>query len=430
MEPHMEFFDTLGAYVGRRWKACNYDEHAFPTIAKEALDKFPPHANVTLWDVVRWATTAEILPHQVDIEAQFGDPPLTVYEGRGFRIEVLFWITGVPEIHEHGFCGAFHVMQGSSIHTLWNFAPERRIEARLLAGKIELTEAEILLCGDTRVIHAGKRMYHATFHLDRPSISVVVRTLSDIDELPQYGLMRPSLARTPFSPVRSLQRQVQVLQMLVRSGNRSLFMEIARHLMATRDLLSIFEILLRMYRLVEDEAERQELLTLARARDSAFVDTLEAVLSQDEVTQKLRSIHRTLTEPELRFFVALLLNVPDGSAIQQLIRDRYPAREPVTAIVDWLRQICAMRALGLRFQVSWIDLVEEMLRASSTEEACSRFMARQAERGTNHSRQDVELLAAEIRRSWLLRPLFQRAPLLSSKGAVPALQARRVASPL
>src|SRR5262245_22949616 len=138
----MEFFERMGRWVAKRWKACNYDERRFPAIATDALGEFPPHQSASLWDVVRWATTADELPFQDDIEARFGNPPLTVYDGRGFRIEVLFWIHGVPGIHQHSFSGAFHVMKGSSIHTLWDFEPTERIETRLLLGKVSLREVE------------------------------------------------------------------------------------------------------------------------------------------------------------------------------------------------------------------------------------------------------------------------------------------------
>ena len=51
----------------------------------------------------------------------------------------------------------------------------------------------------TRKIGAGSKFIHALFHLDRPSISVVVRTRSEPDHPHQHtrGFQEPGVARKP-----------------------------------------------------------------------------------------------------------------------------------------------------------------------------------------------------------------------------------------
>jgi hypothetical protein len=44
-----------------------------------------------------------------------------VYAGRRFYVEVVFWAEGTTAIHQHSFSGAFQVLVGSSIHTLYGF---------------------------------------------------------------------------------------------------------------------------------------------------------------------------------------------------------------------------------------------------------------------------------------------------------------------
>ncbi len=149
---------------------------------------------MTFWDVAKWGLTAERLPPQVDLSAKFGQPPLTVYSGRDFRIEVLFWVQGVPAIHQHSFSGAFHVMHGSSLQSLWDFEPTEQVAMRLAFGRVSLKKAELLRKGDSRPIIAGNRLIHSTFHLDRPSLTVVVRTVGETDQLPQYSYLPPTIA--------------------------------------------------------------------------------------------------------------------------------------------------------------------------------------------------------------------------------------------
>ena len=134
--------------------------------AMRGLSELPPAQNVSFWDTVQWGLTSEPLLFQWDIAAEFGQPPLTVFWGQQFRIEVLFWVRGLPGVHEHAFSGAFHVLHGSSIHTHWQFEPEERINTKLLLGKTLLKKAEILNQGDSRPIISGSELIHTTFHRD------------------------------------------------------------------------------------------------------------------------------------------------------------------------------------------------------------------------------------------------------------------------
>ena len=121
----MEFFHRLGTLTGRFWHERGYRLADFPAAAMRALTELPPNQHVTLSDAVRWALLEDPLPRQHDMAGAFGQPPLTVYHwGRDFRIELLFWVTGVPVIHQHAFSGAFHVLHGSSLHTEWAFEDE------------------------------------------------------------------------------------------------------------------------------------------------------------------------------------------------------------------------------------------------------------------------------------------------------------------
>src|SRR6266481_8249931 len=278
----MEFFQKLGSLVTRRWKERNYKEEDFPEVASRGLSELPPDQHVTFWDVVKWALTCERLPGQADLSAKFGQPPLTVYGGRDFRIEVLFWVQGVPAIHQHSFSGAFHVMHGSSLQSLWEFRPTEQVTMRLALGQVSLKKAELLRKGDSRPIIAGKRLIHSTFHLDRPSLTVVVRTLGEIDQLPQYSYLPPTIAHAQDHDVPSVRRRTQLLRMLLISGKRAEYQEIARHILGTEDAYSVFQFLLSTFALIENDDDRQCLLLAARWKHPKLIEALHPALLQDE----------------------------------------------------------------------------------------------------------------------------------------------------
>src|SRR5467141_638931 len=231
----MEFFQTLGSLVTRLWRERNYNEEDFPEVASRGLSELPPDQHVSFWDVVKWALTCERLPAQADLGAKFGQPPLSVFTGRDFRIEVLFWVQGIPAIPQHSFSGAFHVMHGSSLQSLWQFEPEEQLSLRLALGSVSLKKAELLRKGDSRPIIAGKQLIHSTFHLDRPSLTVVVRTIGEANQQPQYSYLPPTIAYDPFNIVPSVQRRTQLLRMLLISGKRAEYVEIMRHILGTED---------------------------------------------------------------------------------------------------------------------------------------------------------------------------------------------------
>lgn len=345
----MEFFQSLGRQINLLWKDNQYNEERFPEIASTILCEQPPHRHVSLQEVVQWATAQAELPYQVDLGANFGDPPLTVYVGRGFRIEVLFWTEGVPAVHQHGFSGAFHVMQGSSIHSLWDFDLIERMEARLLIGRVRFKRAEILLQGDTRAILAGDQMYHATYHLDLPSISVVVRTVQELDQQPQYKLWPPAIASASLNHIATVKRQTQLLQMLLIGHRHREFHELAQQFVATKEAYSVFEFLTATFGMIRDDEERAQLLLAARMHNPLFMAALEPVLTQLDIDDRIVQMHRSVQSADLKYFLALLRNIPERTVLLDLIRERYSGRDPVALIVGWVQQLSDLGLLGIQF---------------------------------------------------------------------------------
>src|SRR6266481_5856130 len=403
----MEFFQRLGSLVTRLWKERNYNEEDFPEVASRALSELPPDQHVSFWDVAKWALTCERLPGQADLNAKFGQPPLTVYAGRDFRIEVLFWVQGIPAIHQHSFSGAFHVMHGSSLHSLWEFELTEQIAMRLALGRVSLKKAELLQKGDSRPIIAGRRLIHSTFHLDRPSLTVVVRTLGEANKQPQYSYLPPTIAYDPFAMVPSVQRRAQLLRMLLISGKRAEYQEIAHHMLGTEDAYSVFQFLLSTFALIENEDERHNLLLAARLKHPKLIETLHPALLQDERRSKIVQIRERVSNSDLQFFLALLLNITERTAILNLIEQRYPSRDPMTAIVTWVRELSDQGVLGVRFSEPWLLMLQCLLTKRSDREIQKAFSGQYATQQIPNLELGLGELSSGLQDSWLLQPIFQ-----------------------
>jgi hypothetical protein len=403
----MEFFQQLGSLVTRLWKERNYNEENFPEVASVGLSELPPDQHITFWDVAKWALTCERLPGQADLTAKFGQPPLTVYGGRDFRIEVLFWVQGIPAIHQHGFSGAFHVMHGSSLQSLWEFEPAEQVTMRLALGRLSLKKAELLRKGDSRPIIAGNRLIHSTFHLDRPSVTVVVRTLGEANKQPQYTYLPPTIAYDPFGIVPSVQRRTQLLRMLLISDKRAEHNDIARHILGTEDAYSVFQFLLSTFELIEDEEDRHNLLVAARLKHPTLIEALLPALLQVERRSKIAGIRERVSNGDLQFFLALLLNIPERSAILSLIEQRYPSRDSTTAIVTWVRELSEMGVLGVRFYEPWLLMLQCLLMNRSHHEIQRAFSDQYATQHIPNIESSLGELSSGLQDSWLLQPVFQ-----------------------
>ncbi|MBP7624384.1 MAG: hypothetical protein KA763_10480, partial [Xanthomonadales bacterium] len=206
--------DDIAAMLGESREAVYANLEA---VALAKLAEHDPSAHLGHADLVDYVLGADALCKQADLDARFAEPPLSLYNGGHFDISALIWLDGTTSIHQHAFCGAFHVLAGSSIHSRYRFAPWSAPEPmqRAIAGELELVDIEVLRPGDTRVIRRGDTLIHSLFHMIRPSVTIVVRTITDTPGAEvQYDYRWPGLAHDPFHKHAPTLRKLQYLRML------------------------------------------------------------------------------------------------------------------------------------------------------------------------------------------------------------------------
>ena len=329
------YFARLAAGVWRLWKEYQYDEAAFSDVALRMLTEEPPADQVSFLDVAKFGLFTNPLPFQTNIESAFGQPPLTVYWQPEFRIEVLFWTSSVVGIHQHAFSGAFHVLTGSSLHTVWDFKCEERVSSQLLLGALDLKKAELLGAGDTTPIIAGNRFIHATHHLDRPTVTVVVRTNSEKNHLPQYSYLEPFIAYNAVHGNAGVTRRLQLLRMLNSTGRDKELLDAIKCLLDDVDHHYAFLYLLEAYKLIRDESKRSLLLSWAGSKHGRLAESFRIVLDTQEQRDNIRRIDEKIGPGELQFFTALLRSIPKSGELLRIIRDRFPQEDPLTMIARW-----------------------------------------------------------------------------------------------
>jgi len=341
-----DYFARLAAGVWRLWKEHQYDEEAFSDVALRMLNEEPPADQVSFLDVARFGLFTNPLPFQTNIESTFGQPPLTVYWQPEFRIEVLFWTSSVIGIHQHAFSGAFHVLTGSSLHTVWNFKCEERVSSQLLLGALDLKTAELLGVGDTRAIIAGNRFIHATHHLDRPTVTLVIRTNTERNHYPQYTYMEPCLAYDYVHGNAGVRRRLQLLKMLSSARRDKELLDAIKDLLDDVNHFYAFLYLREAYKLIKDETKRSLLLLWAGSKHGRLAESFRLVLDTQEHRDQIRQIAERVEQEELQFFTALLLNIPKSGEMLKVIRERFPQEDPLAMIDKWTADLSDLGLLA------------------------------------------------------------------------------------
>lgn len=166
----------MGQEIERRWAERAYRPGAFPRLAAEALRAASYHEEFDEDTVAAWVQRARSLPRQLDPRSSFGQPPLTVWHGERFVVDLYFWVDTETSIHDHSFSGAFTNLSGHSLNCSYRFERPEEVGRGVLTGSLELDEATYLRPGDVCPIVAGQKFIHRVWHLDCPTVTLVART--------------------------------------------------------------------------------------------------------------------------------------------------------------------------------------------------------------------------------------------------------------
>ncbi len=336
------FFTELGRTVRAQWQAENFTLARFPEIARRALEERPTAEHVDLGALMREFLLEDEQPFQT--QSGFGQPELVVYDDPRFYIQILFWLEGTTDIHQHMFSGAFHVMEGSSLHSRFRFSDAVAVTPHLQLGHLQMTDTRLLETGSTVQIVSGGEYIHSLFHLEMPSLTVVIRTHTDPGTGPQYTYLPPHLAVDPFHHDALTARRKQLLDVLERMddpGYAKLVLEMIRKL----DFERGFFILQNGMSYLRGLGRWNDALAAFRSRHGALADAVPPTL--DEIVRRdgLAALRGTITEVEHRFFLALLLNVPDRPAILEMVAQRFTG-PPLETIARWAAELCETTSSG------------------------------------------------------------------------------------
>jgi hypothetical protein len=413
----MQEIEQLGADIERAWSAAQYRTEEFAPIAQAALEDRALPASMSVERILRWFALSSQVPHQPP-GAMFGEPPIQVYADPRFYIELLFWTDGTTAIHQHSFSGAFQVVLGGSIHTTYRFERKEAISRELLLGELTAGRSELLRVGEVRPIVSGDRFIHSLFHLERPSVTLVVRTRRDEGTSPQYSYLHPGIAYDPFIPEGRAWRLARLLDVLDPRSPQTL--QLLADLVDRAELGAVVAILMHWFHVhAVDPAMSETLLAVVARRHAALAIRLRLALKEARrqalIVHRRRSHHRA----DLRFFLALLLNVGDRTRILEFVEQQLPGEDPLDRIIAWIEDLMAApaadpdRARGTgRFEYDLgeaeLKVLHHLLRRRTPDEIVALLDDEYDD--VEPQRPQILDLCAALTDSALFRPLFQMVP--------------------
>ena len=423
----MEQFTILGEQIENLWRDKNYDETLFPAIAADGLREANLPEKLSAWEVIEWTLKQTHLPEQRDVAANFGDPPITLYNSPRFHIDVYFWLNGTTAVHQHGFCGAFQVLLGSSIHSWFEFETSEKINTFVEIGNLNLKTCDLLSVGDVQEIQAGKPYIHGLFHLDQPSATIVVRTHRSPLHLPQFAYYKPFLAVDPFFEEPDTRKKLQSISALIRAKYPETDRLISEWL-ETADFQTTFSILSnvrnllqgnqldKMFNLAAPQERFEKFLEIARSRHGEKVNIFPKIFEHQENVEQIIKRRGYITDGEQRFFLALLMNVEGKDQILSLIKERFPDGDPVEKVLDWTFDLAQTKVLGENIPNALgienfddIDLfvLESLLKDRNAEEMESALKADYPNDDTTEIAKTLPERAEKIKTAVIFKPLFQ-----------------------
>lgn len=338
------YFEKLGRTVLERWRQQNFSLEAFPELARIAIDEAPPSGNVDIDGMIHGFLSNDDQPFQS--ESGFGQPELIAFNDTRFYIQILFWLEGTTEIHQHEFSGAFHVMQGSSVHSEFDFVGARSVTPHIRIGDLRVKKIELLETGRTVPITSGRECIHSLFHLDTPSVTVVVRTHHDPGTGPQYNYLPPHIAINPLHADALTTRRKQLLDVLETLDDPN-YATLVGDMVESMDFERGFHMLRHAMARLQDLDEWHAVLATFQKRHGELAEGVPETLAECLRRETISQMRHHIGNPDHRFFLALLMNVQNRADIHALITERFPDQPPVDTILGWAEELIEFNDFGI-----------------------------------------------------------------------------------
>ena len=191
-----------------------------------------------------------------------------------------------------------------------------------------------------------------------------------LPEAIQYAYVKPHVAVDPFCENTETKIKLRLLESLRISRSDS-FWRYAGLLLDLEKPGTAFNVMMHAYQ-ASRENEKEWAKLVERAGEKYGADVVEdyvASIKEDERSKKLARLRSFAGARDYRFFLALLLNVPDRDTLMNLVALEYKTNEPEVLAGQWIREMAAERMFVTKFEPPLLDILDLVVKHGSYEKA-------------------------------------------------------------
>ena len=307
-------FTQLGERIRHTWAKHHYSEDALVETALTELNQSNIHKLLHANDLIEYALNPNVCNAAHQIDSPFGDLQQIMYSHSKFYIECLYWCDGTTAIHDHGFSGAFYVMSGSSINVEYDFEPQERINHHFSFGKLSHPRISKLTAGMAKSIYSGQRFIHSVFHLDNPTVSIVVRTYQDDDALPQFDY-RDNKIRLVEQLLPEFSKKITAFRFILQS-NTEKFVRLFKKIYLESPFDERYWLIRAFY---PNLIQLPYLWDFINAIDCSKNKMILETVALEAMLHKVIQLRNSISDKDTRYFLALLLNLPTWKELLSFI---------------------------------------------------------------------------------------------------------------
>jgi len=240
----------------------------------------------------------------------------------------------------------------------------------------------------------------------------------------QYSYLKPFLAINPFFTEASLLKKIQTATLILRMKHPGAD-KIIGELVELSDFQTTYAVLEKAFEfLCHRELEEifglsrgydrfAALLDRARGKHGELADLLLPVFEEEWRQTNIIERRAKIKGEDHRFFLALLLNVPERTTMLRLVKERFPEHNEVDLVVGWVRELSATKIFGSRepnvlgigeFDDRHLFVFRALLEGLTTEEMRARAAA-EPQRAP-HLDASIDGLANHLKALPLFKPTF------------------------
>jgi hypothetical protein len=353
----LDYFTELGHQVDQKWSGRGRRTDQLADISADALREIEAPSTLTPEGILEYLAKGAELPKQRPSSDQFGQPPVVMFRTSDLEIQAITWMEGTTSTHQHGFDGAFRVAWGSSLQVGYSFEHgETLADGHMVAGRLAMIEPEILRAGDVRPIYSGPDFIHALFHLERPSVTIVVRNSSSNLPFPQYNYRLPGVGFDANDSDDKLRMRMRGLHSLYKL-DRGQAASVVRDAIATEEMWTAFRVCDEWALAYGLEAGASSFVEILCSRSEIFKELLPSMYDEEFRRGRLLMRRGMLRESRHRLFLALIVNLPDRAAIHRALEQLFPGEDPAQVMVNLIRELASPEYRG----ISGLNLSEDAL---------------------------------------------------------------------